>query len=188
MSDKHRVCPWWLGYFLMSPLRRLYEDPERILAPYVREGMTVLEPGSGMGYFTKEIARLVGPSGRVLAVDIQPKMLAGLRRRMKRAGLLDRVDARLTGPDSLGIDDLAGKVDLAVLFHVVHEVPDQSRLFRELLAVLKPGAHLLAAEPRGHVSEQDFAISLDKAETAGFELVDHPRIGSNRTALLQRPL
>ena len=91
----HRVCPWWLGYLLASPMRRLMQDPGKLLAPYVREGMTVLEPGPGMGFFTLEIARLVGPSGRVVAVDIQPRMLSSLKRRAARAGLLERVDARL---------------------------------------------------------------------------------------------
>ncbi|HXN47666.1 MAG TPA: methyltransferase domain-containing protein, partial [Bryobacteraceae bacterium] len=71
----HRVCPWWLGYLLASPIRRLAQNPSGTVAPYVREGMTVLEPGPGMGFFTLDLARLVGSSGRVVAVDIQPKML-----------------------------------------------------------------------------------------------------------------
>ena len=45
------TCPWWLGYLLASPLRRLFENPTTRLAPYVREGMFVLEPGPGMGFF-----------------------------------------------------------------------------------------------------------------------------------------
>ena len=53
----HRVCPWWLGYLLASPLRRLMANPRKLLAPYVHEGMTVLEPGPGMGFFTLELAR-----------------------------------------------------------------------------------------------------------------------------------
>ena len=73
-----RVCPWWLGYVLASPLRRWLQDPAAIVAPYVREGMTVLEPGPGMGFFTLELARRVGPKGRVIAVDVQPRMIAGL--------------------------------------------------------------------------------------------------------------
>jgi len=77
-----RVCPWWIGYLLASPLRRrLGQDPVKILSPYVREGMTVLEPGPGMGFFTIPLARLVGPSGRVIAVDLQPKMIESLKRR-----------------------------------------------------------------------------------------------------------
>ena len=80
----HRVCPWWLGYFLVSPLRRLVEDPEKIVGPYVSEGMTVLEPGPGMGFFTLEMARRVGSSGRIIAVDLQPRMIASLKRRAAR--------------------------------------------------------------------------------------------------------
>lgn len=62
---QHSTCPWWVGYLLASPLRRLMLDPHAMLAPYVRPAMTVLEPGPGMGFFTLELARLVGPSGRV---------------------------------------------------------------------------------------------------------------------------
>lgn len=39
-----RVCPWWLGYTLIIPFRRLQYDPRKLLAPYVHEGMTVIEP------------------------------------------------------------------------------------------------------------------------------------------------
>lgn len=81
------VCPWWIGYFLASPIRRISFDPRKILAPFVSEGMTVLEPGPGMGFFTLELARAVGPKGRVVAVDVQAKMLAALERRARRAGL-----------------------------------------------------------------------------------------------------
>ncbi|MCX6629132.1 MAG: class I SAM-dependent methyltransferase, partial [Candidatus Solibacter sp.] len=119
----HKVCPWWLGYLLASPLRRLLQDPTKILSPYVREGMTVLEPGAGMGFFTLELARLVGPEGRVVAVDIQPQMLASLKRRAARASLSARVDTRLAAPDSMGVVDLAGSVDLVLAFAMVHELP-----------------------------------------------------------------
>ena len=82
---QHRVCPWWLGRILASPLRRLMYDPANILAPYVREGMTILEPGPGMGFFTLELARRVSACGRVVAVDIQPRMLDGLKRRAAKS-------------------------------------------------------------------------------------------------------
>ena len=85
----HRVCPWWIGYLLVSPIRKwLGQDPVEILSPYVREGMTVLEPGPGMGFFTIPLARLVGSSGRVIAVDMQPRMIQGLMRRAAKAKLL----------------------------------------------------------------------------------------------------
>ena len=81
----HKVCPWWIGYFLASPLRRLVHNPATILRPFVSEGMTVVEPGPGMGFFTMELARLVGRPGRVVAIDVQPKMLVELRRALGKA-------------------------------------------------------------------------------------------------------
>src|SRR5512146_3486063 len=102
-----RVCPWWLGYVLANPIRGWMTDRRNLLAPYVREGMTVLEPGPGMGFFTMELARLVGPSGRVIAVDLQEKMLRALKRKAKTAGLLDRIEALLVPAESLELDDIA---------------------------------------------------------------------------------
>jgi hypothetical protein len=48
----HGVCPWWIGYLLASPLRRLLTNPSLILDSLVHEGMTVFEPGPGMGFLT----------------------------------------------------------------------------------------------------------------------------------------
>ncbi len=181
-----RVCPWWLGYFLASPLRRLIEDPVKVVAPYVREGMTVLEPGPGMGFFTLELARLVGPSGRVVAVDIQPRMLASLKRRAARAGLLERIDARLTAPDTLRITDLTGVVDFTLAFALVHELPAVEPFFTEVAMASKPGAGLLFAEPTGHVNTANFEAELAAAVRAGFKVVERPAIRRSRAAFTLR--
>jgi len=180
----HRVCPWWLGYLLASPLRKLMQDPARILAPHVREGMPVLEPGPGMGFFTLELARRVGPGGRVVAVDVQPRMLDGLRRRAAKAGLAGRIETRQAGAESLGIDDLAGKVDLVLAFAVVHELPDAGRFFEAMRRVLAPGGKVLVAEPSGHVGATAFEATLAAAEGAGLRREPGPAIGRSRTALL----
>ncbi len=182
----HRVCPWWLGYFLISPLRRLRQDPAAIVTPYVREGQAVLEPGPGMGFFTLELARLVGARGRVVAVDIQAKMLERLKRRAAKAGVAGRIDARLASPDSLGLGDLAGCIDFTLAFAVVHELPDVGRFFREVAATGKPQSLLLVAEPKGHVKESDFDTESRLAEGAGFEVVHRPEIKGSLAALLKR--
>jgi SAM-dependent methyltransferase len=181
----HRVCPWWLGYILASPIRRLLQgDPEKILEPYVREGMTVLEPGPGMGFFTLPLARRVGPTGRVVAVDIQPKMIASLKRRVERAGLLDRVDARVVAPDTMGLTGLAGAVDFTLAFALVHELPGVEPFFAEIARASKPGASLLFAEPAGHVKPADFEAELQAAAKAGFHVAEHPVIRRSHAALL----
>lgn len=182
----HRVCPWWLGYWLVSPLRRLFEKPDVILAPIVTEGMTVLEPGSGMGFFTLELARRVGPRGRVIAVDLQPRMIEGLKRRARKAGLLDRIDARLSTPESLGIAGLAD-IDFALVFAVVHELPAPDRFFAEMARALRTGGTLLFAEPRGHVTATVFDEELLIAVRAGLVEVRRPPIRGFHSALLAKP-
>jgi len=182
----HRVCPWWLGYLLASPLRRLMQDPAKVLAPYVREGMTVLEPGPGMGFFTLELARLAGASGRVVAVDIQPRMLATLKRRAARAGLQKRVDVRSTAPNTLGIADLAGAVDFTLAFALVHELPAAEPFFAQVAAASKRDAGLLFAEPAGHVKVPAFEAELEAAIHAGFDVVDRPTIRRSHAAFLKR--
>lgn len=183
---RHRVCPWWLGYWLISPLRSLLFDDRKLLAPYVREGMLVVEPGPGMGFFTIELARLVGPRGRVIAVDIQPKMLQVLKRRAAKAGILERVDARLAEPGSMGLTALAGTVDFVLAFAVVHELPNGDSFFREASEILKPGAELLLVEPRGHVSAQEFDAELTAARQAGLNPVAHPFVRRSLAALLRK--
>jgi ubiquinone/menaquinone biosynthesis C-methylase UbiE len=183
---EHRVCPWWIGYLLASPIRRLWQDPGELLRPHVREGMTVLEPGPGMGFFTLELARLVGGSGRVVAVDIQSRMLEGIRRRAARAGVLDRVEARLATPDSMGVSDLAGKVDFTLAFAMVHELPDAAAFFREVAQASKPGARLLFVEPKGHVTPSAFQGELDLALAAGFAPVEAASAHRSNTALLEK--
>ena len=89
------ICPPFIGYCLLAnPLRRPLYTPKSVLASYISEGMTVIEPGSGMGFFTIELARLVGPNGRVIAIDIQAEMLRVLTHRAEKAGLLSRIDLR----------------------------------------------------------------------------------------------
>jgi SAM-dependent methyltransferase len=181
----HSVCPWWIGYLLASPMRRwLGQDPVKILSPYVREGMTVLEPGPGMGFFTIPLARLVGASGRVVAVDLQPKMIEGLKRRAAKASLLDRIDARVTSAETMGIGDLEGKVDFTLAFAMVHEFPDPGHFFAEVERASNQSARVLLAEPRGHVGDEGFEAELKAAATAGLVASERPAIPRSLAALL----
>lgn len=183
-----QVCPWWMGRLLLNPWRQWRMQPERLLEPYVRAGMTVLEPGPGMGFFTLTLARLVGAQGRVVAVDLQPKMLDGLRRRAQKAGLAERIETRVAQPDSLGIGDLAVSVDFVLASAVAHEVPSVERFFEEIASALRPGGAILLAEPRGHVTEARFAGEIKAAEAAGLQVVSHPPIRGSHTAILRRPV
>jgi ubiquinone/menaquinone biosynthesis C-methylase UbiE len=161
------VCPWWIGMLMVSPIRRWFNDPEKLLQPYIREGMTVLEPGPGMGFFTLPMARMVGPSGCVVAVDVQDRMLSGLRRRATKAGLLPRIELRQATRESLNLEDLQGQMDLVVAIYVVHEMPSEEKFFRQAADTLKPGGRLLLIEPRGHVKATKFTHEMHSACDAG---------------------
>jgi len=180
------VCPVWVGHLLASPLRRLYHNPEKILRPYVRERMTVLDVGCAMGFFSLPLARMVGPAGKVVCLDFQEGMLRALERRALRAGLRERIDARLCTRTSLDLADIAAPIEFALAFAVVHEVPDPDRLFRELHAALKDAATLLVAEPRGHVTAEAFAASLDVAQRAGFVVAETPTVNGSHAAALRK--
>jgi ubiquinone/menaquinone biosynthesis C-methylase UbiE len=181
-----RVCPWWLGYLLVSPLRRLLNNPKAILTPYVKNGMTVLEIGSGMGFFTLPLAEMAGETGKVISIDLQEKMLRGLRKRATKAGLENRIEARICAPNFLNVDDLAGKVDFVLAFAVIHEVPDKKRMLSEISSAMKQDAKLLIADPKGHESETNFSKTITMAETAGFLVLDRPLIPRNYAVLLRK--
>jgi SAM-dependent methyltransferase len=137
-----------------------------------------------MGFFTLELARLVGPSGRVIAIDLEPRMLAELVRRARRAGLAERIEARTSAAERLGTEDLAGAVDFVLAFAVVHELPSAEGFFAEMARALKPGRKLLLSEPKGHVSAGAFAEELVAAQGAGFGVDSHPAIRRSRSAVL----
>lgn len=83
MKDTSGVCPWQAGAMLTTPLRKLFHNPQRILQTHLSAGMSAMDVGCGMGYFTIPMSRITGVNGQVIAVDLQPQMLDGL---LKNAG------------------------------------------------------------------------------------------------------
>ena len=183
---KKLVCPWWLGYFMINPLRRFIHDPAKILSPYIKEGMTVVEPGPGMGFFTLELANKVGASGRVIAVEIQAEMLEKLKRRALKARVLERIDTRLVRSDTMGLTELDGAVDFVFAFAVVHEFSNVSSFFGEISKTLKSDGYLLLVEPIGHVTVDDFESELRAAVKEGLGIVNRPCIKRSHAALLKK--
>ncbi len=183
--ERH-VCPWWLGYLLVSPFRRWSQDPGKILEPYINEGMKVMDVGCAMGFFSLPMARMVGPTGQVVCIDLQEKMINSLKKRAAKAGLVDRIETRVCSPNSLEIDDIPGEIDFALAYAVVHEVPDSEALFSQVHQAMKPGSKLLLGEPKGHVSTDAFSQTIATARRCGFEVVEHPEIKRIRAVLLNK--
>jgi ubiquinone/menaquinone biosynthesis C-methylase UbiE len=172
---------------LLAPFRKFAHNPERILGPHIRAGMTVLDVGCAMGFFSLPLARMVGAQGKVVCIDVQERMLRALHRRAVKAGLADRIVEHLATSGSLGLAEFEAGIDFALVFAVVHEVPDAPGLFAEVLKALRPGARCLVAEPIFHVREAAFEVTLAAAREKGLELVERPRIARSRAALLTKP-
>ncbi len=181
------VCPCWAGYFLVSRLRKFWQNPRTILAPYLRPGMAVLDVGSAMGFFSLPMAEMIGSGGKVVCVDVQPRMLDVLRRRAVEAGLADRIETHVSSESSITLQGRDATFDFALAFTMLHEVADPANFLREIYQLLKPGASLLLTEPVGHVKEAQFECTLGMAERQGFVLTGRPPICLSHTAVLTKP-
>jgi len=181
------VCPLWMGHLLVSPVRRwITEKPEAMLGRYVREGMRVLEPGPGMGFFTLPLARMVGSTGRVIAVDIQPRMLDKLEQRAFEAQLEERIEVREAEPERFTIPEWENTIDFVLAFAVVHEMRSVEKFFHEAAAALKHRGLIFFAEPSGRVSDRQFEKELEAARWAGFVIAEEPYVRRNRAAVLRK--
>jgi SAM-dependent methyltransferase len=159
-------CPASLDWLVDNPVRRYYMAPvlDRV---GIRPGERVLELGPGPGIFTVEAARRIGPEGRLVAVDIQPEMIAQVQKRVQEAGLAN-VETQVSDAHHLSLDDES--VDRAFLVTVLPEIPDRQRALAELRRVLKPDGVLSITE---EFTDPDYPFAFEtirRVEAAGFSL------------------
>ncbi|MBW2030841.1 MAG: class I SAM-dependent methyltransferase [Deltaproteobacteria bacterium] len=182
-KEKDCVCPVERAGSLDSRIRRWFQNPRKILEPYVTEGMTVLDFGCGPGFFSIDMAYMVGPSGRVIAVDLQEGMLQILRDKILGTELEERIT--LHRCEELMVN-IPREIDFALAFYMIHELPDQRSFFKEIAEALRPQGRLLVVEPPFHVSKEDFEETIQKAQGAGFVLVERPKVLLSKAALLEK--
>ena len=180
---KQPTCPWWFLFTFDNPLRKLYQDPERILAPFIKEGDLVADLGCGMGYFSLPLARLVGEDGKVTAVDLQPQMLVGLKRRADRAGLQDRIHLHQCAQEKIGVN---GPMDFVLAFWMVHEVHDSRSFLEQIWKMLRNGGFVMIAEPFIHVGKIRFQQLYDEVVDIGYSIMEAPAIGFSRSILAKK--
>lgn len=185
MAD--HTCPVWAGYLMASPIRKLRQHPVKILGDYVGPGMHVLDVGCAMGFFSLPMAHMTGKAGRVICVDIQQKMLDVLKQRATKKNVCDRMEFRLCNGQSLGVDDLVGTIDFALMFAVVHELDAPEMAMRDVFRSMKVGGTLLLAEPTGHVTVAEFTRTQEVAVSAGFALISRPAISHSHAVLMEKP-
>jgi ubiquinone/menaquinone biosynthesis C-methylase UbiE len=182
--QRNRVCPVELADSLDSRIRRWLQNPATILSPFVKPGMVALDVGCGPGFFSIELARMVGSTGRVIAADLQDGMLQKLAKRIQGTELTDRI--RLVRCDRQRIN-VSDQVDFILTFYMVHEVPDKTSFFRQLSLLLKADGRFLIVEPKlFHVSRADFESTIRLAEENGFRAIPGPRLLLSWSAILMK--
>jgi ubiquinone/menaquinone biosynthesis C-methylase UbiE len=127
--------------------REREEEPELGLKLLkIAKGSTVGDVGAGSGYMSTRLAKIVGPEGRVYAVDVQPGMLQLVQQNALKAKVANIV------PVLGAIDDPrlpAGALDLIIMVDVYHEFSQPQKMLQRMREALKPGGRLVLFEYRG---------------------------------------
>ena len=174
------VCPHTISFFLDNWFRKLIQNPKRIAGPYIKEGDIVIDMGCGPGFFSIEMAKMVGQNGRVVAVDLQEKMLGHVNRKAAKHGVTGRMEFHQCGADHIG---LRVKADFMLAYYMVHETPSIAKFFVEAASLLRQGGRMLVVEPRFHVTRAMFAETLERADKAGLTAADFPKGKGGRSVL-----
>jgi ubiquinone/menaquinone biosynthesis C-methylase UbiE len=170
---------------LEDPERLKWLPPGEILARAgVQPGMTVADIGAGTGYFTIPIARVVGESGKVYAVDFQPEMLDMLKNKIAAPDVPRNIEPVAGEAGDTGLP--GGSCDLAFLANVWHEIEDRPAALREFARILKPGGRLAlldwrhdADRPPGPPAEHRVPMrnAIHTLELEGWELFHFGDVG-----------
>lgn len=182
-DDYKHVCPVERAKGLDNFFRKLIQNPKKILKDYVREGMTVLDVGCGPGFFSVEIADMVGESGKVIAADLQQGMLDKIKKKIDGSEIENIIELHKCEEYNIGIST---KVDLILAFYMVHEVPDQDRFLKEMYSILKTDGTFLIIEPSFHVSKKAFEETVNRAMAIGFRQVKRPGMILSRAVVLNK--
>jgi ubiquinone/menaquinone biosynthesis C-methylase UbiE len=161
---------------LDDPARDEYSKPgEVVRALALREGEVVADIGSGTGYFTLRLARAVGQTGKVFAVDISPDMVRHLNRRLRDEGVRNVVTVLADADDPLLPD---GSVDRFVIVNTWHHIEGHPAYLEKLKRMLRPGGQVVHIDfqkrdtPVGPPTSEKIARSdlVAEMQSAGFRL------------------
>ena len=181
-ENKKSICLVELAGGLDNSVRRFLQNPQKILKPYIHKGMKIIDLGCGSGFFSVEIAKLLNDSVKVIAADLQEGILEKLKKKIKGTELEQRIEIHKCTNDEIGVTE---KVDFVLAFYMIHEVPDQDKLFRELKLILNPNGKIFIVEPKIHVSEKSFEKMVDGIKRLGFEMTDSPKVFFSRTIVMK---
>jgi precorrin-6B methylase 2 len=170
---------WWQG---ASDSREKWEKVGEVLAALQAEpGKRIADVGAGEGFYSLRIARAVGPTGRVTAVDVSEKYLEKLRARLQQDGIAN-VDVVVGAVDDPRLPE--GTFDAVLIYNAYHEMTTPEPILKAILAALKPGGRLVMSEPlhdtvrsetrAEQVKDHEIGPNFVEQElkVAGFEIVE----------------
>jgi ubiquinone/menaquinone biosynthesis C-methylase UbiE len=184
-TDSNRICPVEISWGLDNSLRKLLQNPKKILKPYLNPGEKVLDYGCGPGFFTFPIAQLLGDFGTVYAADLQDGMLEKVKNKISDTGIRHIIKLHKCEESSINLNDT---VDFILAFYMIHEVVNQDQIFLEFMQILNPQGKLLIIEPNFHVSKNDFNNMETKLKNTGFKIIERPKVLFSRSVLLQKSI
>lgn len=179
----HHLHPIENANALESRIRKLLQNPNHILKNYISEGMTVLDLGCGTGFFTLEIAKLVGETGKVIASDVQQEMLDIVSQKLNSNELKNRIQLIYTPDNQLEITE---KIDFVFAFYSFHEMKFLDKIIADLNLIIKPETKIYIAEQKFHVSKKEFESYINKMQSNGFEVVEKPRVILSRAVVIKK--
>jgi len=160
--------PQFMANAIDNPIRRKIQPPDATPARHgIEPGMTVLEVGPGNGTYTVATARRVGDKGKVVTIDIEPKMIERVRRRAHAEGI-DNIEAKVADVYDLPFED--GSFDAIYMIAVIGEIPEPDRAMRESYRVLSPSGTLAFSEFLWDPDYPRAGTLIRKAASAGFRL------------------
>ncbi len=142
-----------------------------------------MDLGRGPGFFSIDMAQIVGKSGRVIASDLQEGMLKKLRDKIQGTQLEERITLHKCEENKISVSE---DVDFILAFYIVHEIPNQEEFFNEIGSILKPNGQVFIVEPPFHVSKTAFEETIRKAIDAGFKDVERPKVLLSKAVILKK--
>jgi len=162
-------APAFLGHVFDSSYRRKIQPPEQLIERSgIKAGMQVLEIGCGSGAFTPYVARALGEKGNVYALDIQPGMLAQLKRKLLKPEFRDVKNVKPILGNAHQLPFADNSLDLVYMVTVLQEIPDKKKALSEVKRVLKPDGTFAVTEL---LPDPDYPLkstTVRMGEEAGF--------------------